>query len=66
LLNFSEWDKLKKEDQVKAGKQIMKQIVNKTMPPEGMVKRHSEIALTPEYVASVTAWTKSIRKNKKN
>lgn len=59
LLNFSEWDKLKKKDQVKAGKQIMKQIVNKTMPPEGMVKRHPEIALTPEYVASVAAWTKS-------
>jgi cytochrome c5 len=66
LLNFSDWDKLKKKDKVKTGKEIMKVIVNKTMPPEGMVKRRPELALTPEHVASVAAWSKSIKKNKKN
>jgi mono/diheme cytochrome c family protein len=65
FLNFSDWDKLKKKDQVKAGKEIVKAIVNKTMPPEGMVKRRPEMALTPEHVASVAAWSKSIKSTKK-
>ena len=66
LLNFSDWDKLKKKERVKTGKEIMKVIENKTMPPEGMVKRRPELALTPEHVASVAAWAKTVRKNKKN
>ena len=66
MLNFSDWDKLKKKEKVKTGKEIMKVIENKTMPPEGMVKRRPELALTSEHVASVAAWSKSIRKNKKN
>ena len=66
MLNFSDWDKLKKKERVLAGKQIVKQVVNKTMPPEGMVKRRPELALTPENIGSITAWAKTVRKKKKS
>lgn len=65
MLNLSDWDKLKKKERVKTGKEIVKQVVNKTMPPEGMIKRRPELALTPENIGSVTAWAKTIKKNKK-
>jgi cytochrome c5 len=61
MLNFSDWDKLKKKERVKAGKQIMKQVIEKKMPPEGMVKRRPELALTPDQVKAFGSWAKKAK-----
>jgi len=61
MLNFSEWDHLSKKERVKAGKQIMKQVIEKKMPPEGMVKRRPELALTPDQVKTLGAWAKKAK-----
>jgi len=61
MLNFSEWDHLSKKERVKAGKQIMKQVIEKKMPPEGMVKRRPELALTPDQVKTLGSWAKKAK-----
>jgi mono/diheme cytochrome c family protein len=65
LLNLSAWDQLKKKEKVKAGKIIMKEVIEKKMPPEGMVKRRPELALNDDQVKTLAAWAKNIKKEKK-
>lgn len=65
MLNLSAWDQLKKKEKVKAGKIIMKEVIEKKMPPEGMVKRRPELALNDDQVKTLAAWAKNIKKEKK-
>ncbi len=64
FMNLSDWDKLKTKKQVKAGKSINKHVTNGSMPPEGFLKRRPEAALTPEQIASISEWSKAIKRKK--
>lgn len=62
FLNFSEWDKLNAKDQAKTAKQIRKVVAKGAMPPAGFLEKKPEAALSAAQVASISAWSKTVKK----
>ena len=64
FLNLSEWDKLTSKKQAKTGKSIDKMVKKGKMPPEDVVKRFPQAALTADEVKDINEWAHSVKKHK--
>ena len=63
-VNFSNWDKYSPEKQTQKAEAICKVVTNRSMPPKGFVKSHPDAALTQEQIASICAWSKTLKTDK--
>lgn len=64
FMNLSEWDRLNAKKQARTAKSINKQVVKGHMPPQSLLEKFPQAALTPAQKQTILAWSKAIRNNK--
>jgi len=64
FMNFSSWDKLTAKEQVKTTKEIAKVIRKGIMPPDDIVEKYPQAAVSAENAAIIKDWASSVKKAK--